>query len=229
MRSRKAVVVALLCAASFLRPLLVPQTPPQEGTVPALPPTPLVNSLIEEAGAADSQEGRKVYADDLARLLVDGEVGSAYIDAFSLRLALAELMARHGKRKWVPEGVVAQAFNDLMKQVTEPSNKPLQTDASVVHRLRLSLDNTSPDLSTVQSHREDCLPSEAVLTMLLLLANNGAAGRLLPDPLASKVGYVTANAPSGPDARALLSRYLATHSRSESMALYEHVAKLFSL
>ncbi len=206
----------------------MPQNPSGSRPVRGLPHTRL-NLLIAAAKAADTQEGAQAYSEDLVKMLVAARMGKAYINALSRRLAMADLLARHGKRKWVPESSVAQAFNDLMEQVAPTSSQPFQTDTSFVHEMRLALNGISPALGSVDSHSSECLPSEAVLLLWQLLANNGAKLPLpeLPRKVgAPKGGYVIGRSISGPDARLLVFQYAASHTRFESVKLYDHVAQL---
>ncbi|HEU5351447.1 MAG TPA: hypothetical protein VFU55_07600 [Terracidiphilus sp.] len=203
----------------------MPQTPSNSGEIPGLAPTPQVVALIEAAKTADTARGARAYSKDLTRLIVVRKAGIWYRAAFSKRLAAADLAARNRQHKWVSEGEVAQAFNELMTG----AGGTLRTDASVVHQLRISLANTSADLGSVRSHAGECLPSEAVLLIYVLLVNNGAVSTPLPAPLPASpspnVGYVTFSGPSGPDARIRVSRYAAVHTRSQVVELYENLAQ----
>jgi len=211
----------------------MPQTPSGNGPALGLPHTPQINSLITKARAANSEKGAEAYSADLAGFLVDVRAGKGYVRKFSKRLATADLMARRGKQGWVSEAAVVRAFNELMEQVAGSPSEQIKTDISVVHQLRFSLYNTSPDLSSVTSHHEECLPSEAVFLVWLLLLNNGTAGMPLPRnlqvPRSSGKGYVMAIFPSSPDASLLLGQYLRVHSRSQLVSLYESVAEAIGL
>ena len=104
--------------------------------------------LIAKAEAADTPEGAQDYARYLTARFVAMRTEDAYVGTLSRRLATADLMTRQGKRNWIPENIVAQAFNDEMKEVVGPSGKPPQTDVSVVHQLRLVLYGISPHFSS---------------------------------------------------------------------------------
>jgi len=188
----------------------------------------LVNPLIAKAKVADTEKGAEAYAADLTDFVVSNRPGKGYVKKFARRLASADLAARRGNQGWVSESAVVQAFNDMMAQAASSPAELIKTDVSVVHRLRFSLYNTSPDLSTVTSHEDKCLPSEAMFVIALLLWNNGSVGRPAPGPpppSASKGGYVIFRTSTGPDARLLLSRYLAASSRPQMVNLYEHLAQ----
>lgn len=185
-----------------------------------------IDSLIAKANAADTKEGVRAYSEYLIEMLVPTQkVGNAYSSALSRRLATADLAAREGKRSWVPESSVAQAFNDLMKQAADASGGPegvsgrtIKTNASIVHQLRLRLYNGSPYLSSVDSHGSECLPSEAMLIMQQLFLTDGAA----PEPL--RPGEVRFTSRNFPTADSLVSRYVVSHSRSETVKLYDNLA-----
>ncbi len=193
----------------------MPQTPPGNEAVTGLPNTSLIDSLIAKAKAAGTKEGARDYSDHLIKMLVPTKkVGNAYSSALSRRLAMAELAAREGKRSWVPEGSVAHAFNDLMKQAADTSggpagtsDRPIETNASIVHQLRLRLYNGSPHLSSVDSHSSECLPSEAMLIMQQLLITDGAAALSDPSstPGAHRAGEVRISSREFPTAGSLVS------------------------
>jgi hypothetical protein len=194
---------------------------------PGLPRSALIKPLIERAKSASTEEGANSYAAALTALLVSARPGRKYVKQFTHRLASADLAARIGKQGWVSESAVARAFDDLMGQTAPPPSEQIKTDVSIVHRLRFSLYNTSPDLSSVSSHDDKCLPSEAVFVIALLLWNNGAVSALsgsIPTPT-SKGGYVAVRFSGGPDARTQLSRYLATCSRPQVVSLYDRLAQ----
>lgn len=204
----------------------MPQTPPGNDAVTGPTSTSLIDSLIAKAKAAGTKEGARDYSEYLIKMLVPTKkTGIAYSRALSRRLAVADFAAREGKQGWVPESSVAQAFNDFMKQAADASGGPagtsgraIQTNASVVHQLRLRLYNGSPYLSSVDSHSSECLPSEAMLLMQQLFLTDGTA----PEPL--RPGEVTATIRHFPSADSLVSRYVLSHSRSESVKLYDNLA-----
>jgi len=203
--------LALICFSLLLAaPVSVPQVIPLQ-----------VGRLITDAKAADSQEGNYRYARRLAEWFVTSQTGDAYRDSFSRRLSSADLLARHDEREWIPESVVAQAYNDLLKQISGHAGDSLRTDARVVHQLRIILWKVSPAFSTVNSHSSECLPTEAVLLMYELLAHNGSAEGPCPhqqNPCVMKV-----------DAIVLMSKYARSHSAAGQQKPFDHVAKLFGM
>lgn len=195
--------------------------------------TSSIDSLIAKAKAAGSREGAQDYAEYLIKILVPTKkTGNAFSSALSRRLAIADFAVREGKLSWVSEGSVAQAFNDFMKQVADTSGGPagtsgraIQTNASVVHQLRLRLYSGSPYLSSVNAHSSECLPSEAMLIMQQLLLTDG--GATLSDPSSTgplRPGEVRLTSRKFPTADSLVSRYVVSHSRSETVNLYDNLA-----
>lgn len=185
--------------------------------------------LIAEAQAADTKGNVQPYAQHLTEMFVSGRTGKAYIASFAHRLAIADLDARQGKRVWIPESVVAQAFNDMMEQAGEPSGKPLRTDANIVHQLRITLSEVFPTLSTVKSHNSECLPSEAVSLMTQLLARNGSLEDPCPPTPGPTGGLVQHACPDKVFASLLIFEYSHSHSTAENVMLYEHITKLFDM
>ncbi len=205
---------------------------PQNSNGPVAPPVPPRRSpawlLIEEAKSADTQEGAQRYAKHLATMFVSARAGEAYVNEFSHRLALADLAARQGKRNWIPEATIAQAFDDMMRLVTPPSSKPLHTDASVVHQMRLILYAVSHDLSSVDSHRAECLPSEAIDVMMQLLSHDGTLCGPYPPMKPAAPKGTAQKCTESPEADALVFAYMASHPRPRRQAVYERVTQLFS-
>jgi hypothetical protein len=219
----KSLVMLLILCLTILSPFLLLSQIPSEGASDAkLPRTELIQSLIKEAQAADTEEGMEDYSKLLIKMLVGDQAGAAYATALSHRLAVSELMARHGKRKLIPESSVAQAFNELMKQVGAGPAPPIETNPLIVHQLRVAVYNTSPVLSSLDSHSSECLPSEAVFLMWLLCVNDGAFSIPIP-PGGAKPGVsIRQNAPI---ASSLIYRYSASHSHFETVKLYDHVVQ----
>ena len=180
--------------------------------------------LVEAAEAADTKEGNQKYTKLLTENFVPSETGDTYISAFSNRLSEADLMARQGKREWISESVVAQAFNDLMKQ----TGGSFRTDTNIVHQLRISVLEVSPALSTVRSHDSECLPSEAIMLMLQLVSRNGSSTDWCP-PALGPTGAPVQNVCEGATALVVISRYVSSHSDFECRMLFDHVARLFGM
>lgn len=228
-RQRSQLFLCALWLTIIWRLPLMSQEPTPPEMTPGLSRSPhsFVGPAIAKAKVADTEKGALAYAADLTSFVVSDRPGKSYVKKFARRLASADLAARHGNQGWVSESAVAQAFNELMEQVAASPAQLIKTDVSVVHRLRFSLYNTSPDLSTVTSHEDKCLPSEAVFVIALLMWNNGAVSALsgsVPPPT-SKGGYVAVRFSGGPDARLLLSRYLAASSHRQMVNLYDHLAQ----
>ena len=215
----RAILTSKVIAKLFITAFLC------SGMAAHRPQSPL-DSLIANAKAAGTKEGARDYSEYLIKMLVPTQkVGNAYSGALSRRLATADFAAREGKRSWVPESSVAQAFNDLMKQAADTyggpagaSGRAIETNASIVHQLRLRLYSGSPYLSSVDSHSSECLPSEAMLIMQQLFLTDGAA----PEPL--RPGEVRVTRRNFPPADLLVSRYVVSHSRSETVKLYDNLA-----
>jgi len=228
MSALKYMAFVLALGLVFLPLPVTSQVPPQGERNPGSGSTSPASALIAEAKAAGTQEGNQEYARRLTEWFVPRKTGDAYVDAFSSRLSKADLMARHDERGWIPESVIAQAFNDLMEQTSGKSGKPLRTDTNVVHQLRVTISEVSPALSAVKSISSECLPTEAISLRLQLLYRNGS----LEDPCPPKPGpdgALVQHACVGPDATILMFRYSRSHSASDDEKLSDHVAKLFGM
>lgn len=220
-----ALLLAFAVCMIFCKLPLTSQTPPKPKSAQTVPRDSPGGRLIAEAEAADTGEGLQAYTQHLTKNFVSPRgVGNAYVDAFSQRLFTADLMARQGKRQWIPESVVAQAFNYMMAQTSGPSCKPLRTDTSTVHQLRIILSEVSPALSSVKSQVSKCLPTEAVDLMIQLLSRNGSLEDPCPPPRPGEHGCV-----QKVNADVLILRYSQSHSASENVMLFDHVAQLFGL
>jgi hypothetical protein len=110
----------------------------------------------------------------------------------------------------------------MMKQVAPTADQAIQTNPAEVHKMRSPLFNTSASLSSVDSHPSDCMPDEAVLTVSLLLMNNGKAtqSNLPARDNSPPRGYVAVTSTTR-NARSDLNAYLLSHSPREDIALYE--------
>ena len=221
-------LLPVLCITILSSAPVAPQVLLQGERNPGSQSTSPASALIAEAKAADTQEGNQKYARRLTEWFVSRKTGDAYVDAYSRRLSKADLMARHDERRWIPESVVAQAFNDLMEQTGRKSGKPLRTDTNIVHQLRVTISEAFPVLSTVKSNSSECLPTEAVSLLIQLLYRNGS----LEDPCPPKPGpdgALVQQACDGPDATLLMFQYSRSHSASDDGKLFDHVAKLFGM
>lgn len=212
------LLASAACVALWAQPPR-PQTPSKP--IPMqVPPQWDIRNLIVHAEAADTPEGSKAYTRQLTEMFVSPLAGDLYIDTFAERLSTADMTARRGGGHLVPEGAIAQAFNDMMSRV----HSPLRTDANVVHTLRRALYAVSPALSTVNSNNSECLPGEAVDVMTQLLMDNGT----LEDPCSPSIP-AEHRCVQRYNAGILIGRYIQSHSRSRNAELFDHVAKLFGM
>ena len=222
----------VLCVAVFAAVPAFPQNSHETEVAAAVQTESPIARLIPEAKEANTPEGSKKYAQRLAEMFIGDRAGEAYLASFSRRLAKADLEARRGQRKWIPEGTVAQAFNSLMRQVSGATGGPFQTDSNVVHRTRLTLAETTPVLTTVKSHDSECQPGEAVFLMNQLLLHNGSLEDRCPPqpgPDGSLVQHACAEKDGPAFASLLVSRYSRSHSRLKNEMLFDLVVQLFSL
>lgn len=74
-----------------------------------------LRTMIEKQEASGTAAGLEDYALHLVSLLVGDSTSKSNRDRLSRRLAEAELAARDGKRRYVPESAIADAFNSLMR------------------------------------------------------------------------------------------------------------------
>lgn len=214
--------ILVLVAAGILAQPSFSQAPKRGATTQVIPPQ--VEQLIREAKAADSPEGNYKYSSDLTKLLVLHPTSKSHVDVLSDRLSKADLMARRGERNWIPESVVVQAYNDLLKEIGAPPGKPPQADTNVVHQLRITLSEVSPAFSSVNSQASSCLPSEAVQLLVQLLLHSGSIeGPCLPNR--KPVTAPTQQSCSDVDVSLLMHRYFRSHSASQQEKLFDHAAK----
>lgn len=181
--------------------------------------------LIEEAEAANAEEGNQKYAKLLTENFVPSQIGDAYISAFSSRLSGADFSARQGRRKWIPESAIVQAFNDLMKR----TSGSFRTDTNIVHQLRISVLEVSPSLSTVKSHGSECLPSEAIMLMMQLVSRNGSSKDPCPPTPTPSGALVQHACDEGIPALVVIADYVTSHSRLENRMLFDHVAQILGM
>lgn len=181
---------------------------------------PFLYTVIEKEEAANTTAGFEDYSHHLIKLLAGDRAGKAN----------AEQATRDGKRGYVSETAIAEAFNDLMRKVQGRDGAEIRTSAEDVHRMRGWDDRISPALSSVETHPSACLPGEAMFTLVMLLNNNGAAGpapaRPLSDKPPAKPGRLEIRTVSGrQNAQGLLDRYVNTHWRWQTASLYGRVLK----
>lgn len=190
-------------------------------------PVPLLDALSKEAEAAGTPNGAEVYSKHLIKLIVGNVMGDEFVSARASRLAAVDLLARRGKREYVDERSVADAFNELMKKVRGHGGRTIMTDAATVHRLRLGISRASPALTTVSAHASSCLPSEAVLLIALLITSNGVIGEP-PSPGSAQEPRVTTGrhvSAASADASLLLVNFLVSHSHPKDVGLFDALAK----
>jgi len=195
----------------------------RDRNAPGMPPNnvqvqPLV-AAAAAAAAARSLEGVRAYARHVVALLVPGKVSGSLRSDMTRRLAQADWMARQGRPGRIAEDAVVEAFNTLMKQVGDPAGPAIQTDRATAHRMRWSLYNTSPGLSSVDRHRDECLPSETVLLAGMLLKINGRF-----EPASDQHGVRFDRALHR--ARRLLSQYVDSHAQQRNAELFEPFRRL---
>lgn len=182
-------------------------------------------TLVESAEAAHTEDGVTEYSKQLAALLLPSSMSGGYVGRLSKRLASAEMQARNGQRNYIPESSIAEAFNYLMENVEKGANHPARTDRSGIHDLRKTLFDLSPFLSSVNTHAHDCLPSEAVLLVAMLISNNGTLGNSTIDHNAVlKPGDVSGQIVHG-DSRSRINRYMISHSGRTRRRLYDNLFK----
>jgi hypothetical protein len=186
-------------------------------------------SLSAAAAPADNRDAVYEYNDLVVKMVISPRAGDAFFTSFSQRVSRADLLARGGNRKLISEGTVVQAFNDLMIKVTDPEIKgpPLKTNAAIVHQMRLNLQGISPDLSSVGAHPSECTPSEAFLLMYWLLHIDPAKAAAELTTKAQPGLSVHFNGPNYPDV--LYSHYTESHSHSDTLKLYDQMAKTFGI
>jgi hypothetical protein len=190
-----------------------------------------LRTVIEKMEASKTQAGMEDYAQHLVALLVAGDKpGKACVRRLSQRLAEAEQAARDGRQGYVSESAIADAFNNLMSAVRGRDGAEIQTTAEHVHWMREWNDRFSPVLSLVETHASECLPGEAVFTLVMLQTSNGVVGpapkeRFSEEP-PTEHGHLRAGKSDGRrDAGCLLNRYARTHWRWQTARLYGRVLR----
>lgn len=194
---------------------------------------PYLRTVIEKKEASNTPAGLEDYSHHMMTLLTGDttrRIRKASFDRLSRRLAMAEMTARDGKRGHVSESAIAEAFIGLMCRVRGRDGVEIRTSVEDVHRMREWLDRISPMLSSVETHPSECLPGEALFTLVMLRTSNGVVGsapkgRLNEEP-PTKPGYVVAGKIDGKrDAQSLLSQYERTHWRWQVARLYRRILK----
>ncbi|HTV03820.1 MAG TPA: hypothetical protein VME86_00520 [Acidobacteriaceae bacterium] len=185
---------------------------------------PYLRTVVEKKEASGIRAGLEDYAHHLIRLLAGDKPGEVNVNRLSRRLAKAELAARDGKQGYVSEAALADAFNNLMCAVRGHDGAEIQTTVERVHWMREWNDRFSPVLSSVEAHASECLPGEAVFTLVMLLNGNSKIGpapkgRFSDEP-PSKPGRLEAKTShENQEAQGLLGRYARTHWRWQTARL----------
>jgi hypothetical protein len=185
-------------------------------------PHPSSIEILNKESSSSDFEGVRVYSQDLIQVLVDNSAGPAYAASLTDRLAQAEFMARHGKRKLISEADILQAFNALMKDIGAPDS--LRTDIDAVRRARGAFESTSPALISKKTNGSYCNPGEAIFVIEMLIENVGISPA--PPP-----AHALPQAVSGPKppVRRQLEQYYADHSRAEIVSVLSHLFNLFQI
>lgn len=90
-----------------------------------------LRTMIEKQEASGTAAGLEDYALHLVTLLVGDRIREAGKNRLSQWLAEAELAARDGKRRYVPESAIADAFNSLMRAARGRDGAEIRTSAGV--------------------------------------------------------------------------------------------------
>jgi hypothetical protein len=189
-----------------------------------------LRTVIEKKEASNTQAGLEDYSRHLVALLAGDKPGEASARRLAQRLAEAEHAARIGKQRYVSEIAIADAFNHLMRSMRGRDGAEIKTTAERVHWMREWNDRISPVLSSVEAHALECLPGEAVFTLVMLKNNNGKAGpapkgRLSDEPPSKGGKLVARTVHCNQFADGLLDRYARTHWRWQTARLYGRVLR----
>lgn len=162
-------------------------------------------------------------------------LGEKYAAELAGRLAQAEQAARTGNGKLVAVGSVAQAFNDLMKDVGAPPS--VRTDESTVQKFRehAAAIRAFPALFSADRNGTNCQPGEAVFLLGLLIMDNGVLfeGNLdmdveLMHPDAERnerqMSFAVVSNVREPDSKRLVLSYPTDHGRRAGRALFNRAA-----
>jgi len=183
--------------------------------LPTRPPNTM-EKLNKEAEASDPA-GIHEYSQDLIQKLVGVRAGRpAYADELTNRLARAEMMARHGKRKLISEEAIANAFNDLMQRTAAPSS--FKADVAEVEKSRLAFENELPAMISESRNGKYCYPGEAIWVVVMLIENVGAHFPPLLNSVPQVSGYV-------PPVRLHIEQYFSSHSPNEVAHVLDRLAK----
>jgi len=207
-----------LALALVIGVIFIPQTAISQ-PVPKHPN--MMGTLNKEAEASDSA-GIHAYSQDLVQMLVGNSTGPAYAASLSDRLARAEFMARHGKRKLISEAGIAQAFSVLMREIGAPNS--FATDIDAVHSNRIAFESFLPAMISQKENGSYCNPGEAVFVLEMMIENVGRP--LAPTPDSAPKAFVAA---IKPPVRVRLEQFYANHSRSEVTEVFNHLFNIFQI
>jgi hypothetical protein len=214
MMLRRSLITLVPIAGLIFIPLTVASQTPSG--------TPnMMDTLNKEAEASDPV-GIHAYCKHLIQMLpgIRGG-GDAYADSLTDRLARAEMMTRHGKRKLITEIEIVKAFNDLMRQTGAPSS--LKADLDSVESERRGWKKQLPAMISREKNGTNCYPGESVYILETLIENIG----MPPTPLSSSGPSVFG--PGMPPARVHLLQYYASHSRTDFIHLLNDIAKTLEI
>jgi len=186
----------------------------------------------QEAEASGPQEVYK-YSRDLIGLILPAEVGKDYIDSLSERLAKAEITARSGRARLVPETDVVRGFNQLMRTIGAPPTITADTDSMRRFRARSATVPTLSALFTASRNGTNCDPGEAVLLGFLLLENDGKLSEHIFDSYApsqasggeKRFSVLVGERKSTRNAKQMLSDYSSQHRREATFNIFNRLAK----
>jgi hypothetical protein len=209
--------------------------------------------LFNQEAAASDPAGMQKYSRDVIDMILpnawtygkspsgkmetfeDEYLGENYAAGLAGRLAEAEQLARAGKGKLVPVSDVAQAFNNLMKEVGAPTSVWTSESALQKFREHAAAIKAFPALFSADRNGTNCNPGEAVFLIGLLIMDNGVLyeGNLDTelemmqprDPRnEGRTSFAVATMMRAPDSQRLVSSYPKDHSRHAGIKLFNHVA-----
>lgn len=227
--------IARLSAVFVILAMVAASCPPLLGQQPPHCAQNLFCLFNQEAAANDAAGVHK-YSEDLIGLIVFNPAHKNYLrrltNELADHLAEAEQATRAGDGELVPEANVAQAFNDLMQEIGAPSS--LRTDVAALHSFREHAASIKafPALLTENRNGTNCNPGEAVFLLSLLISDNGVLYKGNVDTAQELIqlhsqqggGSSAFRIERGPESWRLLSSFPSDHSRSATIALFDHMA-----
>jgi len=205
-------IAALLVCGGCLSPKATSAQPP----LPSTQPPNIMEALNKEAEATDPI-GIHTYIERLMQMFPAARGGeAAAANALTDRLARAELTARNGNRKLIPETEIVEAFNDLMRRTEAPA--PLRADLAEVESARRGWEKQLPAVISRDRNGTFCYPGEAFFVLDELIENVGARFPRPSYPGPQVSGYI-------PPVRMNLEQYFAAHSSKENTDTLERLAR----